>query len=202
MVFESDESTGLVYQSPSSDSRVESPLPRPIMMPNMIHNFRSLTQARNCLEYHIESLLNRPRGSFEATYNPEIMLQEWFESLQRYCGPGWPSDIRGLKVHHRTAMVLARTIAVTTEMIYDEYVKDFKYIASEFRDLLENSQIQSSPLFEDVLGLISPLYLVASRCRDPLLRREAISLLRLMHRHEGTHISRDLTRGFVTLIDL
>jgi len=78
-------------------------------------------------------------------------------------------------------------------MIYDEYLKDFEYIISEFRDLLENSQIQSSALFENDLGLIPPLYLVALRCRDPLLRREAIGLLRLMHRHEGTLVFRSLT---------
>jgi hypothetical protein len=116
------------------------------------------------------------------------MLQEWYKSLERYHGPGWPSDIRLLKVHHRTAILLARAISSTTEMIYDEHLEDFKYVLLEFRDLLENSQIQSSALFENDLGLIPPLYLVASRCRDPLLRREAISLLRLMHRHEGLHI--------------
>jgi hypothetical protein len=71
-------------------------------------------------------------------------------------------------------------------MICGEHIKDFKYITSEYRDLLENSQIQSSILFEDVLGLIPLLHLVASRCHDPLLRREAINLLRAMHRQEGS----------------
>jgi hypothetical protein len=133
----------------------------------------------------MESLLSNPKGSFETTYNPGILLQEWYESLEQYHGPSWPSDIRLLKVHHRTAILLARTISPTTEMIYDEYLEDFIYVLLEFRDLLE---IRSSALFENDLGLIPPLYLVASCCRDPLLRREAISLLRLMHRHEGTNI--------------
>lgn len=81
--------------------------------------------------------------------------------------------------------MLARGIASPTEMVYDEYLDDFRYIVSEFDDLVENSQIESSPIFENDLGLIPLLYLVASRCRDPWLRREAIGLLRLMHRHDG-----------------
>ena len=61
-------------------------------------------------------------------------------------------DIRLLKVHQRTAKVIARTISSTMEMICGEHIKDFKYITSEYRDLMENSQIPSSILFEDVLG--------------------------------------------------
>ena len=190
MGLESGDSTPLFGQSTSSDSGLEATSLQPANVPTMTSSFRNLTQARNNLEYHIESLLGEPKGTFEVTNNPDMMLHEWYETLERYQGPGWPSDIRFLKVHHRTAKVLARTISLTTEMIYDEVncMKDFKYIISEFRDLLENTQIQSSPLFEDVLGLIPPLYMVTSRCRDPLLRREAVSLLRVMHRQEGTRI--------------
>jgi hypothetical protein len=104
MGVESDESTRLlVHQSPSPDMPEEPPLPRPAVVPNMVRNFWSLTQARNSLEYHLESVLGRPRGSVDAAYSPRSMLQEWYESLRHYSGPGWPSDIRFLKVHHRTA---------------------------------------------------------------------------------------------------
>jgi hypothetical protein len=64
--------------------------------------------------------------------------------MERYTAAGWPSDIRLLKVHHRTAKVIARTIYSTTEIIYDEHIKDFRYITSEYRDLLENSQIKEA----------------------------------------------------------
>jgi len=76
MGVESDESTRLVHQSPSPDMPEEYPLPRPAVVPNMVRNFRSLTQARNSLEYHLESVLGRPRESVDATYSPKSMLQE------------------------------------------------------------------------------------------------------------------------------
>ncbi|KAF7511055.1 hypothetical protein GJ744_005601 [Endocarpon pusillum] len=41
------------------------------------------------------------------------------------------------------------------------------------------------PIFSLSIGIIPPLYLVASRCRDPAIRRQVIHLLSICNRREG-----------------
>ncbi len=41
------------------------------------------------------------------------------------------------------------------------------------------------PSFSAALGIVMPLFMVATKCRNPLLRRQAIALLRLSSRREG-----------------
>ena len=154
-------------------------------------SFNSLSEARDCLDCRIQMMLSlnaNPNTPYEKSYEAQSLLQQLHDSLENYSGNGWPSDKNLMHVHYRAAVVLAMKYPSTTEMVFDQSNDDFTYIITRYRDLLENSQIQSSAVFADGLGLIPPLYLVASRCRDPFLRREAIALLRVMHRHEGNLI--------------
>jgi hypothetical protein len=83
-------------------------------------------------------------------------------------------------------------IALTTghpESVYDDDVKDFANIVTLSRQVLEypgNQQITRQATFSFDYGVVNPLYIVATRCRDPYIRREAISLLVNYPRREGT----------------
>ena len=114
-----------------------------------------------------------------------LSLRQWETSLQAYSGPDWGSDVRMLKIHHRCVVIHATIYWAATDMVADQLIEDFKWIVAEYGRVLEDGKLQSSPLFHNWLGLIAPLYLVASSCRNPTVRRKAIALLRTLHRNEA-----------------
>ena len=159
----------------------------PDLRPFLTSSFSSLTQARDCLDTQIQWMYHT-RGDAPVNEPPCVaqdILRMFASALKKLKEPHWPSDLKLLKVHHRAATILADTLASTSELDFDSHMGDFEYIIANMKDLLENSKIQASPIFIAGLGLIPPLFLVASKCRDRKIRRQALPLLRMMHRQEG-----------------
>lgn len=95
-----------------------------------------------------------------------------------------------------TLILLAQTTC-PSEMTYDTFLPGFKHIISTCSLLLSKahpplanqiqnqSQSQSSSRFSFSIGIIPPLHLTATKCRDPHVRRTAIELLFESQRQEG-----------------
>lgn len=79
-----------------------------------------------------------------------------------------------------TSLKLKRTV-VDDQTMWDEFLPSFTYIV----ELASSLTLASTASFSLDLGIIGPLYEVASRCRDPIIRREAIRLLKRTQRQEG-----------------
>ena len=99
-----------------------------------------------------------------------------------------------LKVHCRVGRILISTVPYADESHFDAHLEDFEEITSLCRELIEledhasqhpTSMLSVALSFSFDLGIISPLFLVGSRCRNPELRREAIRLLYVSRRREG-----------------
>ena len=82
------------------------------------------------------------------------------------------------------------TSSFTSEMQFDAWMPELarlvelgRYIVETKRSTVPQGRILHYPKLDT--GLIAPLYLVASRCRDPKLRREAVKVLRKGPRQEG-----------------
>ncbi|KAF3389257.1 hypothetical protein F1880_004507 [Penicillium rolfsii] len=72
------------------------------------------------------------------------------------------------------------------ETRYDEYLPQFQNIVSLTKELLSSDASQTSlPKFSANMGIIPPLFFCASKCRDWLVRQEALLLLRRWRRQEG-----------------
>ena len=79
--------------------------------------------------------------------------------------------------------------------MYDSLRKDFSFIVSSCRSVLDALTTPSSnstlrpgpprPRFSFQVGILPPLYIVGSKCREPTLRRQAIGLLRKCPVQEG-----------------
>ena len=72
-------------------------------------------------------------------------------------------------------------------MIYDDYRQDFEFIVSQCTKLLDidtKDGAMSQQLFGLHLGYIPPLFFTATRCRDPVIRRQAITVLHDSRRRE------------------
>ncbi|KAK9416979.1 putative Zn(2)-C6 fungal-type domain-containing protein [Seiridium unicorne] len=66
-----------------------------------------------------------------------------------------------------------------SELIYDKYLPQFKLAVAGARETLTLMEQSGRMLpFSVELGVIPPLYIIISKCRDPMVRREALAVLR------------------------
>jgi hypothetical protein len=111
-------------------------------------------------------------------------------SSMRQCenGSTLHHDFRSLLLHLRVIVVMLKTNMLNCETIFDSCCEDFEYIVSESEELLAFELALGSERgpgsLRSSLGLIPPLFLVATKCRVPALRRRAFELLHGSRRRE------------------
>lgn len=82
-------------------------------------------------------------------------------------------------------IVIDHQAAAVDETTWDPYTSQFQAIVSLASDILSAGLCSEKPLFSLDTGIIGPLYFVASRCRNPTIRRQAIACLKSTNRQEG-----------------
>ncbi|KAG0649745.1 Aspercryptin biosynthesis cluster-specific transcription regulator atnN ame [Hyphodiscus hymeniophilus] len=93
-----------------------------------------------------------------------------------------------LSLYQRITVIMLAGVPNDSEMVYDSYLSDFKYIVRTCALLISSpsmAQRPPNPRFTFEVGIVPPLHIVATKCRDPIVRREAISLLFASPRQEG-----------------
>ena len=74
------------------------------------------------------------------------------------------------------------------ECSYDSYTASFEHLLELAAQVVHLTNAQNNgtpPIFQFEIGVIPPLYMAARKCRDPMLRRRAIDLLRQAPKQEG-----------------
>lgn len=107
--------------------------------------------------------------------------------------PIFQREVARLMIYFTCAKITAATMSLIDETLFDDCTKDFEDIILLSKQFLEHESatIQLSncetsvPRFTFDAGIIMPLYFTASRCRDPLLRRQAIEVMLNPSRQEG-----------------
>ncbi|GIK03827.1 hypothetical protein Aspvir_007901 [Aspergillus viridinutans] len=141
----------------------------------------------------------KTRGSPWQVRRQQALLQDlaaWlraFDNLMKRCGRRLKkTDPRGpvlLRIHHRSNQILVAVALSRDELIFDQLDDDFKAILAYAEELIElNASLDKDALltvFSLETGLISSLCYTASKCRNPVLRRKAISLLYRCPQKEG-----------------
>lgn len=94
-----------------------------------------------------------------------------------------------LKIHHVTAALILEASSTILQCNFDRLLPQFQQIVSLAKSLIKATEATGvsprTPLLWVDIGIIAPLFLVATRCRDPLLRREAVRLISVPRR-EGS----------------
>ena len=96
-----------------------------------------------------------------------------------------------LRIHYIALSILLSACLSTRETVYDEFTTEFEKMVSLVKRYLEDktksvSVLSSSrPTFILEMGIIPPLYLAAIKCRQPAIRRQAVSLLFCSPHREG-----------------
>ena len=174
--------------------------------PELPDQFYDLYAARHYLDVVIswEMVLSRPLFvPGDPAYHKLILqlidstLDKWhskFDRLLKRSRHRQDSDYQTAaittKLHATVATFMPVTMPSGTESIYDDYTSTFAFMIAEvkrmnamgYRDRTANGR---NVTFGFDLGITPVVYLVASRCRDPYLRRSAIAQLKAFKRREG-----------------
>lgn len=89
-----------------------------------------------------------------------------------------------LKIYHTVIQILLATKVYAHEMLHDTQLQRYAYITNLSKSFIKPPH--DSPLFSFEIGIILPLFFTATKCRDPYVRREAITLLKSMNHQEGS----------------
>ena len=172
--------------------------------------FADLKSARDCLDscmsYRFQAAVasyvneladdncTESSASDESVY--QDLLEQWSAAFDAYidnAGPIFKTDelqrVSLLKIQYKCADILLHAGLPPQEEAFDEFEDTFESIIPLSRDVMEKFGSGESPErkgdFAFDTGLVPPLYFVATRCRVPWIRREALSLLSSKPRQEG-----------------
>ena len=177
--------------------------------PQIPQTFVSLEEARNSLEYHqnryIGFLWRVERGEVHSEEEAEKgrvfwynLLKRWalaFEAFLQQAGP--ELDTRSqqaalvLKMDQRISIAIftyPMTMLLASESKWDEFVPQAGEVISLAERVLaleKTAENKRRPIFSFDVNIISQLYSVCQKCRDPYVRRRSIALLRSVPRQEG-----------------
>lgn len=125
----------------------------------------------------------------------EHLLREWsvaFDALVERAGPGRsPQDLQKamiLEMQYKCVKILLSVGLPPRETAFDDFGALFEDIISLATSVIHASSAREiserTGHFSFETGLVPPLYFTATRCRDPWIRRQALSLLSSRPRQE------------------
>ncbi|APA14856.1 hypothetical protein SS1G_06907 [Sclerotinia sclerotiorum 1980 UF-70] len=175
--------------------------------------FTSFSEAQHCwdflmdrtLQYYRRTLFDRKFASAKSDTADEIAQQyaEYVAGLNEFeqaFQPILSSSISPegkvlnqaaivLMTHLKATAITLSAVTSTSEMIYDSFMNDFQYIVQAAEKLVTtfepNPSAINSSRFSFDIGIVPPLHVVATKCREPNIRRKALDLLFRTPRQEG-----------------
>jgi cholestenol delta-isomerase len=95
-----------------------------------------------------------------------------------------------LKMYQITSTILIATGVYGQEVLHDEHLPKYERVVALGEELLVHEENPGSTpnnqFFSFDIGVITPLFFTAIKCRDPQVRRRAIKLLASNHLQEGS----------------
>ena len=183
-----------------------SSLPR-FSLPRIPTQFATVSKAKTCLNL-IQALINRlysqgphiNRKESATLDDCNRLLNEWevafstlLQNAQRIASTTQGSKFQKSYIPHfilasnhaMIKIINASNTGRCSEMFYDTMIPYFQKIIDYSKVIINtiNSHVLPSFVFE--VGVLPPLHVTGTKCRDPKLRREAIALLRKYPAQEG-----------------
>ncbi|KAG9248013.1 hypothetical protein BJ878DRAFT_490198 [Calycina marina] len=156
-----------------------------------------------CLQFYRKTLFNRayapqnnvPESEVRCQYSSYVRQLEAFADayqpiLNNAISPSGqvvePSSLI-LSIHHRATMITLAAVTNDSEMVYDAFIPDFRYITRTSALLVSSTSTKGpkNPRFSFDIGIVPPLHVTITKCRVPVIRQEAISTLLSSPRQEG-----------------
>ncbi|KFZ24687.1 hypothetical protein V502_00825 [Pseudogymnoascus sp. VKM F-4520 (FW-2644)] len=158
-------------------------------------------------QYHLQPSLSTQQQQLSPspTHSDLARLQESYTTalsafLTTY-PPRTPREQQAASILRLHALVATLSLSPaslsSSEEVWEAHTGEFAAIVALARGIIEADNDTGGTGMGRVsmdTGILGPLYLVALRCRDPVLRREAVQLLSLAPRREGLWDSTLLAR--------
>lgn len=158
--------------------------------------FASVAEAKDC--YHTQTYIHGPSGRMRTTLEPSDWPSRYKHALDAFlCSQTSPLNledndrIRLIKIHLLATPLVPRPTGphsesdLADEMHWDQYTSTYENILDLVESTVYELETPQAPSFSLDFGIIGPLKILTTRCRDPYLRRKAINLLRIYNRQEG-----------------
>lgn len=187
-----------------TDNVVELSVPKwRLNIPTSFQNMHAARESLFNVVRQIFTVMKRPAGVAVGVItmrDNKHLLSSWvhaFRGLPEHSSPQMiiPTDSIMLAVHHQVVSILLEASVFTTESAYDNFTVEFKNILAKIalhierqrQTTLRNKINHEKPLpqFSHDLGLLAPLFVISTRCREPTLRRQALRVMGRLHRTEG-----------------
>lgn len=170
--------------------------------------FSSLPEARNRLDsimnavfrfLRLNVVVGKQPSSFSALSEKAKIgkrLNHWSVAFKAFlestCGLLSPEEVRNtviLRTQYTTIFIMHSVTLCDSEHIFNRFLSDFRTIVTFSRTALSQGPhakaMSTKPTFSLDMGVIPPLYYTALKCRDPTVRREAVSLISQNPHREG-----------------
>ena len=137
-------------------------------------------------------------------------LIQWLRAFDKFLEQNTASmgskELRGatlLRIHYLCAFIVLHKSIRPEQCAFDTYNSHFDQMVSLSSAFVHSTEgpdpTSATPAFSIDLGIIAPLYYTAVSCRDPTIRRRAVSALS-SPRHEGAWSAVDAARvGFLAI---
>ncbi|PON20653.1 hypothetical protein TGAM01_v210438 [Trichoderma gamsii] len=171
-------------------------------LPSFDSAFQSLDQAADHLQIltaGIMTLRNMEQLMFSAYETPPLSwsfmdtvlekMETWSSLFENMLQQGRPYDIGTetdlriplLRLQHTIARILLCTYGSGREMDFDNFLPQFQQavaLAGDVATAHERYSGSLKPTFTPEIGFIPVLYIIGVKCRDPVLRRQVLPILR------------------------
>ena len=169
--------------------------------------FSSLEEARNSFDYHWNGCIqicnqgNFQKDPVSAESNRQYylkILRAWSDAFEAFVSKNIfdMRSMQGAKVLQMSqafALISLQSPRIFKETDWDPHVHQFDEITILAGEMIstagststDQDSGQRSPSFSLDMNLVIPLYAVAHKCRDPFVRRKAVTLLKSSPRQEG-----------------
>lgn len=127
--------------------------------------------------YHIQQL-----AAFERAFQP--VLDQSIDANGTIINPAAVV----LTLYQKCTLIILAAVQDPSEMIFDSYLPEFQYVVRTCAHLVESQDgktLPKVPRFSFEVGVVPPLHFTVMKCRDPIIRREAINILFSSKRQEG-----------------
>ena len=115
-----------------------------------------------------------------------LALEQYFLNTNMQSSPNELKSLLGLRMQIKVAVIQLKTcIDCGPETTFDNFLPEFQDIVSRIDKLTTSLHLREGPPLKNEatpftmeLGIIHPLFFVATKCRDYRVRRQAINLLK------------------------
>ncbi|TGO70273.1 hypothetical protein BOTNAR_0002g00570 [Botryotinia narcissicola] len=140
--------------------------------------------------------------------NMRYGFSSWCAAFDASDFPPFHPAVLLLQMSRTIVSILLNIDIAIGEIAWDSYlpqyqmILDYAEMTSPNRYMISPNQGGTSPTFHYHRGFLTPIYLVSTRCRDPLMRRRALRILENCNRKEGIIDSMIYTKIAEKMMDI